>query len=283
MGKLNTIDGKLGPQLTGGIGGVLKNFARSNMVQSFLNALTFLAAMHNALMLSNNVRQTLFSSFDLIYQLPGMARFAPTDPETGERVDYGSWASDQFDTLLRNAFGDQTVDTVRNSWNRASRIYQATANLLFSIQSIMWSVQEALEVVGNYVAKIGNALKKFGVVTERAYGWMNPQAADSKRFSRVFNAINNASEAAENIEQVAGATLDVTETAAQLQQQSQAFDRALRGVNEQGDPDPNLQIPFPYGDNREPTHVVNTEGEAANTARNLNQAIQPTDEQRQEP
>lgn len=283
MGKLNTIDNKLGPQLGGGIGGVLKNFARSNMVQSFLNALTFITALHNALMLSNSVRQTLFSAFDLIYQLPGMAQFAPRDPETGEVVDYGTWASDQFDTLLRAAFGDQTVDTVRNSWNRASRIYQAASNLLFSIQSIMWSLQEALEIVGNYVAKIGNALRKFGVVTERAYSWMNPQAADSRKLSRVFNAINNTSEAVENIEQVAAASLDITETAAELGRQSQAFDRALRGLNEQGEPDPNLEIPFPYGDNREPQHVAAAEGTARETAQNFDQSIDPNDEQRQEP
>lgn len=282
MGKLNTIDNKLGPQLGGGIGGVLKNFAKSSLVQNFINTLTFITALHNALMLSNSVRQTLFSAFDIIYQLPGMQQFAPRDPETGEVVDYGSWASDQFDTLLRSAFGDQTVDTVRNSWNRASRIYQAASNLLFSIQSIMWSVQEALEVVGNYVAKIGNALRKFGVVTERAYSWMNPQAADSRKLSRVFNAINNTSEAVENIEQVAAASLDVTETAAELGRQSQAFDRALRGLNEQGEPDPNLEIPFPYGDNREPQHVAAAEGEARDTAQNLDQAIDPNDEQGQE-
>lgn len=283
MAKLQLMDNKLGPQLNGGLSGVIKNFARSNLVQSFLNTLTFITALHNALMLSNNVRQTLFSAFDIIYQLPGMAQFAPTDPETGEIVDYGTWASEQFDNLLRAAFGDQTVDTVRNSWNRASRVYQAAANLLFSIQSITWSLQEAVEVVGNYVAKIGNALKKFGVLTERAYGWMNPQAADSRRWSRVYNAINNVQEATENIEQVAAATLDVTETAAELQRQSQQFDYALRGLDSTGNPDPNLQIPFPYGDNREPGFVQTAEGEARDNAQNLTQPITPQDEQRQEP
>lgn len=283
MAKLNTMDNKLGPQLNGGLSSVIKNFARSNAVQSFLNTLTFITALHNALQLSNNVRQTLFSAFDLIYQLPGMSQFAPTDPETGERVDYGTWASDQFDTLLRSAFGDQTVDTVRKSWNRASRIYQAGANIIFSMQSMMWSLMEAVEIVGNYVAKIGNALKKFGAVAEQAYGWMNPQAADSRKLTRVFNAINNTSEAVENIEQVAASAVDVTETASELTKQSQAFDRALRGVDEQGQPDPNLQVNFPYGDNRQPTNVQTAEGDAKGKAENRVEPIEPTDEQRQEP
>ena len=140
---------------------------------------------------------------------------------------------------------------------------------------------EAVEIVGNYVAKIGNALRKFGVVTERAYGWMNPQAADSRRYSQVFNAINNVSEAVENTEQIAATALDITETSAMLQQQSRDFDYALRGLDSQGNPDPNLTLVFPYGDNREPGNVAEAEGNAAAAAQNQVEAISPTDEQRE--
>jgi hypothetical protein len=233
-------------------------------------------------MLSNNLRLTLFSAFDIIYQLPGMDQFAPRDPETGEVLDYGSWSSDLFDSVLRAAFGDQTIDSVRGNWNRASRVYQAGANLLFSIKSMMWSLMEAVEIVGNYVAKIGNALRKFGVVTERAYGWMNPQAADSRRMTKIFDSINNASEAIESVEQIAGATLDITETAAQLGQQSETFTNALTGLDEQGQPLPGLEA-YPYASDPEPEPIAEAEGLAATLSQELNQPIQEIDEQRQEP
>lgn len=278
----SNMNNRLGPQMQGGISGVLRNFAKSNLVQSFLNALTFITALHNAFMLSNNLRLTLFSAFDLIYELPGMARFAPTDPETGERVDYGTWAADQFDTLLRAAFGDQTVDTVRNSWNKASRVYQAATNLLFAMQSIMWSIQEALEVVGQYVAWIGNALKKYGVVSERAYGWMNPQAANSSRFSRFYAFMNQANEQVENLEQIAGATLDVTESAAELTRQSQEFNNALRGLTTDGtQPDPAFPTELPYSNLPEPQPIVDNETAAAEAAQNTTDPIPPEQEQRQ--
>lgn len=276
------MNNRLGPQLNGGLSGVIKNFARNNLVQSFLNTLTFITALHNAFMLSNNLRLTLFSAFDLIYELPGMSRFAPTDPETGERVDYGTWAADQFDSLMRAAFGDQTVDTVRTNWNKASRVYQAATNLLFAMQSIMWSIQEALEVVGQYVAWIGNALKKYGVVSERAYGWMNPQAANSSRFSRFYAFMNQANEQVENLEQIAGATLDVTESAAELTRQSNEFNNALRGLTTDGtQPDPNFPSELPYSNLPEPQPIVENEAAAAAAAQNQGQPIPPEQEQRQ--
>ena len=280
--KVNTIDQKMGPQLTGGVGGFLRKFARSSLVNQAQNTLTFLATLHNAQMLSNNLRLTLFSAFDLIYELPGMGRFAPRDPETDEQISYGEWAADQVDSLLRSAFGDQTVDTVRNTWNRASRVYQAATNLLFAIQSIMWSLQEALEVVGQYVAWIGNAAKRFGVFTERAYAWMNPNAANSRQFSRFYNFMNQATEQVENLEQIAAATLDVTEATAELTRQSAEFQQLVRGVDENGQPDETLNA-F-GGSSPEPEPIATAEEAATSTAQQIlpSHAISETQEQRVE-
>jgi hypothetical protein len=280
--KVNTIDQKMGPQLAGGVGGFLRKFARSSLVNQAQNTLTFLATLHNAQMLSNNLRLTLFSAFDLIYELPGMGRFAPRDPETDEQMSYGEWAGDQVDSLLRSAFGDQTVDTVRNTWNRASRVYQAATNLLFAIQSIMWSLQEALEVVGQYVAWIGNAAKRFGVFTERAYAWMNPNAANSRQFSRFYNFMNQATEQVENLEQIAAATLDVTEATAELTRQSAEFQQLVRGVDGNGQPDETLNA-F-GGSSPEPEPIATVEEAATSTAQQIlpSHAISETQEQRVE-
>lgn len=280
--KVNTIDQKMGPQLVGGVGGFLRKFSRSSLVNQAQNTLAFLATLHNAMMLSNNLRLTLFGAFDLIYELPGMDRFAPRDPETDEQISYGEWAGDQMDSLLRSAFGDQTVDTVRNGWNKANRVYQAATNLLFAIQSIMWSMQEALEVVGEYVAKIGNAARRFGVFTERAYAWMNPQAANSRRINRFYNFMYGASEQVENIERIAAATLDVTESTAELTRQSADFADLVRGVDENGQPNETLSA-F-EGTSPEPEPIALAEDAATTTAQRIrpDEAITATDEVRPE-
>lgn len=286
--QLVEVNNKLGPQLgNGGISGFLKRFAQSSLAQGALNAINLWANLHNAFMLSNNLRMTLFSAFDLIYQLPGMSQFAPKDPETGETIPYGDWAADQIDSMFRSIFGDQTVNTVRATWLKANRIYQAASNLMFSLQSLMWSLMEVVEIIGNYVALIGNALRKFGIVGDNAYGWMNPNAADSRRFTKVFEALQNAEEVVSNVEAVAANAVDATETVSQLNQQSQALDRALRGVGENGQPLPEYEgLGWPWSlDDRQPQPIADTEQGARGDARRLdaNDAIPPASEVRTEP
>lgn len=274
MGRLNTIDNKLGPQLTGGIGGVLRKFSRSNLVQNVLNLLTFLTTLHNAFMLSNQIRATLFSAFDSIYQLPWMQKFAPRDPETDEIIDYGEWASEATEEAFKSVFGDQTVETVQTVYKRANRIYQATANILFSLQSITFSILESMEVIGEWIAWIGNALKRFGAVGEKAYGWMNPQINFTN--NRFFNALNNAQEAVEAIDEVAGEVLNIAETGTELQNQVTQLVNEVRAADlELGD---GATFPYPTRPSAEAVQAA----EVAARNESLGATINPADETRPE-
>lgn len=285
MGKLNVMDRKLGPQLTGGISGVLKKFAESQLMQNFINMLTFVTALHNAMMLSSNITQTLFSAFDLIYELPGLGRFRPTDPETGEPTDYGSWASAQFDSLVRSAFGDHTVNTVRRTWLKASTIYRAATNLLFSIQSLMHTLMELQELTNRYTAWIGNALKKFGVVGEYAYPWMNPNLK-ARKLNRILNALEEVEEGAETVEAIAANTVEVTQTIQMMDEQQAALSNAIKGLDANGQPFPgqeedNTSSVLPHTNApEEPAWISASEGAQTGQVREFGEAIGSNDEQR---
>jgi hypothetical protein len=96
--------------------------------------------------------------------------------------------------------GIETVNGIKAEWKRLNRIYQAAANIVWSIQSITYSILESLETVGQWVAQIGNAARKYGVFVEKAYGWMNPNVNFTQ--NRFFNALNKTQEAVESVDKL---------------------------------------------------------------------------------
>lgn len=235
MNKLNRIDNKLGPQVVGGISGFLQGFKEGfdkfvkwSHLDRLLNILTFITVLHNAFMLSNQLGQTLFSAIS-----NGLAAIGVRDEE-GNPLDIGGLISGSVEDIIINIVGAENYAEMSADWKRANRIYQAASNILFSIQSIMYSVLESLELVGSYVAKIGNAAKKFGVFAESCYQWMNPNPNFTQ--NRFFNALNNAQEAVETVDQIAGEVLNIEETGLQLFDQSAQFEQAVFGVDASGEP-----------------------------------------------
>ncbi|WOB42978.1 hypothetical protein HNI00_07280 [Thermoleptolyngbya oregonensis NK1-22] len=226
MQKLNVIDQKLGPQLTGGISTFLKNFWDSLGLQKVLNVLTFVTVLHNAQMLSNSIVQTLFSAFDLVLQWPFID--VQLKDSEGNKIDTSQFVGNAIESFFKSIFGDQTVETVQAVWRRANRIYQAAANIVWSTQSILYTVIEGLEAVGNYVALIGNAARKFGVFVENAYGWMNPNLNFAT--NRFFRFLDNAQEAAEVIEQVAAVPVEIAEQIQEIQQEQIRLQQELAGA-----------------------------------------------------
>ncbi|NJN58020.1 MAG: hypothetical protein HC879_11250, partial [Leptolyngbyaceae cyanobacterium SL_5_9] len=160
LAKLNTINNKLGPQVTGGLSGFLQGFREKfdkfvkwTQIDRVLNVLTFITVVHNAFMLSNQIGQTLMSAIS-----QGLAVIGIRD-EDGRELDINSIIGTAVENAIKSIIGAENYETMSAQWKRANRIYQAASNILFSIQSIMYSVLESLEVIGSYVAKIGNAAK----------------------------------------------------------------------------------------------------------------------------
>jgi len=77
--------------------------------------------------------------------------------------------------LFKSILGVNTVEGFKKEWKAFNRIYQAATNVLYGVQNMIFSVLQALEVIGTFNASIGNALKKYLVVGQNAFAWMNPQ------------------------------------------------------------------------------------------------------------
>nr|WP_290226307.1 hypothetical protein [Trichocoleus desertorum] len=211
------ITNKLGAPIPGGIGGLLQKF--SNSFEKFaewahldrvLNILTLTATVHNAYMLSNGLSQTFFSMVSNVLAAVGIK-----DKENNP-LDINKIVGTSIENLFKQMLGVATVDGIKAEWKKYNRILQSASNLLWSFQSIGYSILGSLEIIANWNALVANALKKFGVVGERAYKWFNPEVNFQNRF---FTAIDKAENFVSNIDQVAQETLSIQETITQIGKQ----------------------------------------------------------------
>lgn len=213
LALLKKIDGKLGPQLPGGIGTVLKNFfdafksvAKWLHIDRALNVLTFAATVHNATQLSSDIVQTLASALSNALSLIGIK------DDKGNALNISELVNGTIQNTIKGIVGEANYVSMSETWAKANRIYQSTTNLLNAFQGLSSAILTGLEMTAGKVGKIGNALRDAGEVLENAYGWMNPQP----KFNRVTQFLENLQNGASTIQQVTQAPLDIIQATTEL-------------------------------------------------------------------
>lgn len=218
LALLGVINRKLGDQVDGGLSGFLKRVSQNAIIDRLLNLMVFATTLHNALMLSNNLGQTLIGIVNNI-----LGFFGVKDGE-GKNIDLGVIIGQSVESFIKSLIGAEAYVKLTQDLAKANRIYQATANLLNQVQSLHNSVLSALEVGFGWTAKIGNALKKWGAIGEQAYQWMNPQP----NFKwKVFQYLETAQQGASTVETIVASVVDVKEQVTQLAATKTELEQAL--------------------------------------------------------
>ncbi|MBC6436216.1 hypothetical protein FM036_45635 [Nostoc sp. HG1] len=216
-----TILERLGAQLPGGIGGKLSRFADWMHLDRVLNIMILAASVHNALMLSNDIGQTLIGAINNVLQFIGLKK------EDGSGFDIGSAISGSIESLIKGAIGADNYVELKAGWAKANRIYQATTNIFNSFQGLASSILNANEMLGAMTGKIGNALRKSGTVLEKSYEWFNPQP----KYNRITQSLEALQQGASTIQQVTQVPLDIIAQTTELTTASTEFIKAIKEDN----------------------------------------------------
>ena len=217
---LNTINTKLGAQLPGGLAGTFGRLWQTLQVDRVLNILTYISTLHNAMMLSNNIGQTLFGVVDNISQAVGFK----WQNEKGNEVGFASIVSQWTTNFFKGLFGEENFNALNANFKKANRIYQAGANIIDSVRSMMDSVRNVSEFIAENTGRIGNALKRYAVIGEDAFKWM-PEKVDGR--SIWLQRLENIEEAASGIEMITGEVLSITQNVNEIQEQAQKFKNSI--------------------------------------------------------
>ena len=220
IGLLNTINTKLGAQVPGGLSGTFGRLWQTLQIDRVLNMLTYITTLHNAMMLSNNISQTLFSAIDNMSQSVG---FKWKD-EKGSDVGFGTIVSQWTTNFFKGLFGAENYNAMTAAYKKANRIYQAGANIINSVRSMLDSVRNISEFLAENTGRIGNALKRYGVVGDDAYKSM-PERVDGR--SIWLQRLEHFQETAGALEMITGEIASVAQNVNEIQQQTQIFQQSI--------------------------------------------------------
>jgi hypothetical protein len=233
------INDKMGPKVEGGLSSqgnrILKlvanvqstagaiqeklgKFAKWARLGQLVSVLTLITTLHNALMLSRSVGETLLSMLS-----NGLAVFGIKD-DGGNPYELGELIGKSVEAAMKETIGTENYTTLSTNFKKANRIYQAAANLGNSIQSLRFSVVSALETIGGWNARIGNALRRSGVVNESSYAWMNPSPNFDNKFTR---ALERVEDTVSQVDSVASEVLSAQETVTQIGNQKTELANSL--------------------------------------------------------
>ncbi|TRV02914.1 MAG: hypothetical protein EWV41_19775 [Microcystis wesenbergii Mw_MB_S_20031200_S109] len=218
---LKTIDNKLGPQINGGLSGFMKDrflkLWNSRVIDRALNLMAVGASLHNAIMLSRDLGATLIETTGNVLSAVGIK------DADGEAFDFNTIIGETVENFVKSAVGEENYTKLKQTWVKANRILTAGANLIDSVRSMQNTIIEAQEVVGGWVAKIGNGLSQDGIVNDDTIDWMPEKPNFKNPFLRAQETIENLTEAAESVNQLAAAVIETQELTKQINDNYKTF------------------------------------------------------------
>jgi hypothetical protein len=172
-------------------------------------------------MLSQSIATTLMDSLSL-----GLATFGIKD-ENESPIDIQSILNKSVENTIKGILGNDNYQFLTDRWKKAVRVYQAGANMVYSMRSLWDSARSLHELTAANIGRIGNALKRSGTILENSYPAM---AENPAMLNSLMTRLQNLEDAASHINMVTSEAYSVTETVSQINQDRQDFSTLITNV-----------------------------------------------------
>lgn len=187
---------------------------KATHADKILNGITTALVIHNAIMLSNNLGQTIGDAASGVLNAIGIK-----DSE-GNPFNVNTVIRAKMTQLITSAIGSENYAALTAKVAAANRIYQSAANVLDLTRSLFDSARNVAELTAENTGKIGNALREAGAVYEDAYDLMqekvNPQNQAQRRLEGLSNTLGNLAEGASAISEISSEVVETRENITQL-------------------------------------------------------------------
>ncbi len=190
-------------------------------INKLINLITLVTVFHNAAMLSRDVGETIGELASNMLATVGIK------DETGNQLDINELVGTSVRNFVQTIVGQEVYNDVSTAWKKASRIVSSAAMIAYTVRGLHDTSKDILEWTAENTGKIGNALKRWGVVGERAYPWMSErvraQDAYRRKFQRVTDGLESLEDTASSLSQVTGEVREIQEEYIELKEQKDAF------------------------------------------------------------
>lgn len=195
----------------------INNFAKkaweATRMDKVLNLLNTVLALHNALMLSRNLGQTLG---DVVTQALSFLNIKDAEDNP---IDVNEVIGSTVNTWITNLVGAETYTNIQQTWTSLNRIMVAAQGVVFAVQGIKFAVLEAIETVGSWTAKIGNNMMIQGLFEERSFPWMDENVNFRNPFGKFIERINTTEEIVGQVNNLVSSGIEAQENFNQLFEQ----------------------------------------------------------------
>lgn len=194
---------------------------KATRADKVLNGITTALVVHNAVMLSANLGQTIGDVASVAMNAIGIR------DEEDNPIDVNGAVRSKFNAMVVRFIGEEKYAALTQKLASSMRIYQSTANVLDTARSMFDSTHSILELTTEYTGQIGNALREAGVVYEDAYDEMvevvNPHSKALTKVAKFEEALDTVEDAFDSIGNVASDVVDIQESYKQLTDEKQEF------------------------------------------------------------
>ena len=213
--------------------GKIIDLLNRQVVDRVMAVTTFAMTLHNALMLSQGIGDTVGAIVDNVLNLTGLS-FKNSE---GNTVSAGEVIGANFRNFMVNLVGVENYTTLSTTFAQANRIYQAGMNIVNNVQSMLDSAASVAQSSGINIAKIGNALRDNHVVSPREYTHMDDtpegnRATTKSRFDKLTTLISDADTSLQNLANITGNVVSIKDSVKQSKDDIKAFNDA-RDANSQ--------------------------------------------------
>lgn len=200
------------------------------MVSTVFAPFNFIFNVHNAFMLSADIKETVGSFMSITLDVVRTA-LSLKDPDDG-MIDLNDIINKNFESMMDNLLGASNWELIKKRAAAVNRIYMASTNVMHSIQNGFESIFDSVGTIGQYTGQIGNALKQARVVYEDAYDWMSESAAGDVtirgRFRNFNQRLEGVEDAANMLVAIASSVQQTQEAAKELADSLTEYEKAKK-------------------------------------------------------
>lgn len=197
---------------------VLKNSLLGSVADKTLNALNTALLVHNAVMLSNQVGETVGDIASIVLNGIGIR------DSNGDAIDVNSVLKTKLASLIRGLIGRANYNALTTKLATTNRIYQASQNIINDTVDMFDATTQLLEDTGGNVAKIGNSLREAGEIEYNSFSEMNENV---RARSRIFKQIEGIEGVTDKIYSVTSTAVDIKENYQSIKANRKEFDEAI--------------------------------------------------------
>jgi hypothetical protein len=210
----------------------IKDFLDWNAkVESVKSTINLALTLHNAMMLSQSLGDTLGLIIDNVLSVFGNT-FRSTE---GAQISASSYLGATVKQWIINIIGIDNYVKFSETIAQWNRIYQTGMNVVSTFQSMLDSAGSVAQASGINIAKIGNALRDGRVVSPQAYVHMDETKEGNRpttlsRFTQLTTTISDLDSKAQNLVTITAAPMQIKDAIKQSKEDIKAFNDA-RDVN----------------------------------------------------